>query len=103
MVLKGFSPTGSHIGQFRQHRDLGNVTGNKGRRGLPIVGKPGLFAIVKRQQVVSQRRPAPAPVRANLAKWLGVPELVALRQDAIKRLLACGKIHLTAARRSLRR
>ncbi len=54
MVLEGFPPTGSHIGQFRQHRDLGNMTGNKGRRSLSVVGKPGLFAIVKHQQVVSQ-------------------------------------------------
>ena len=54
MALKGFSPTGSHIGQFRHHRDLGNMTGNKGRRSVAVVGKPGLIVIVKRQQVVSQ-------------------------------------------------
>ena len=54
VVHEGFLPTGGHIGQFRQHRQLGNMTGNKGRRSLSVVGKPCLLAIVERQQVISQ-------------------------------------------------
>ena len=34
---------GGHVGQFRQDRHLGNMTANKGRRSLSVVGNTWLL------------------------------------------------------------
>ena len=72
------------------------------RRRLAIVGKARLLAIIKRKQFGGQRRPLRAPVGADFAKRLCMPEWPERRKYAVQRLLALRQDHF-AARRSRRR
>ena len=91
------------VRQIRQYRQVADMPRDKARRRFAIVGKPHLFRIVKGEQFGSKRRPFQAPVGADFAKRLGMPQGSERRKAAVQRLLALRQRHLTTASRSRRR